>query len=366
MTKRNHTQSVNDALKRIIKFSRFNDAVGTIVVALFAVFAGVVLIAFLSNDPSSTVRLFLLGSFDGKFRIGTALALSTPLLFTGAAVVVASRAGIFNLGVEGQMYFGAAMGTWVATSQNLPGFVVILLSVIGGALAGAAFAALPGYLKAFYQADLVVMTLMLNFVSIKSIEWLVNGPLRDESKSNFPQSKPIPGNVELPRLLEPSSLHLGFILGIIICFSAHFLLMKTSFGLRFRIVGENSEFARYVGIQPYSRVFIGMLVSGMIGGLGGALHILGDQHRLVGGFSPGYGFTGVLIAVLARNNFLLVPVAAICYSWILSGAQIMEESTDVPREAVSVIQAILFFLITSTVITQWIQHRSIIKRKGDL
>lgn len=335
------------------------EAWSILVIAASSIAVGVVVIVMLSDEPGNAVNAFLVGPFDGSFRFGTMLARAVPFVFTGAALALSFRVGVFNLGAEGQLYLGAAAGTAVAVRVQPGGPLVIVLACLAGALAGAAWSAVPGALRAYAGANEIVITLMLNFVAILFVSWLLAGPLADPGRPGFPQSETIPADSRLGRLLAPSTLHLGLVIGLALCLIAHVVLTRTSLGTEMRLSGENAEFARYVGLRPERSIVIGMAMSGAAAGLGGIAHILGDQLRLLDGFSASYGFVGILIALLVRNNLLLVPFAAVFYAWILSGAQVMEETTDVPREVVSVVQGVLFLLVTASALAEWMRRRSV-------
>jgi general nucleoside transport system permease protein len=340
-----------------VRGGRRDALIGTLVVVVGAVLVGVVVVAFLSDEPGRAVRTFLTGSLDGRFQLGTTLARATPYIFTGAALALAFRVGVFNLGAEGQLYLGAAAGTWVAVGLGAPGPITIVVACLAGMVAGGLWGALPGWLRAYYGANEIVLTLMLNFVAILFVSWLVSNPLADPGRPGFPQSERIPEAARLPRLLSPSTLHLGIVVGVVSCVVLHLFVTRTARGFELRTSGQNPEFARYVGMRPERSMLTGMLLSGAVAGLGGAVHIIGDQLRLLDGFSPGYGFIGILVALLARNHLLAVPFAAVFYAWLVSGAQVMEERTDVPREAVSVVQGVLFLLVTASALTMWITAR---------
>ncbi len=335
-----------------------SDAFGALIVMIASVLIGVIVVALLSDEPAAAVDAMLLGPFDGRYQIGSMLARATPFVFTGAALALSFRVGVFNLGAEGQLYLGAAAGTAVAIEFDLGGPVTIVVACLAGAAAGAAWAAVPGALRAYAGANEIVMTLMLNFVAILFVGWLLSGPLADPERLGFPQSETIPVDRRLPRLLDPSNLHLGFVIACVGCLLLHLALTRTTWGLGLRLSGENPEFATYVGLRPRRSMLVGMLCSGAAAGLGGIVHILGDQLRLLDGFSASYGFIGILIALLVRNNLLLVPLAAVFYSWVISGAQVMEETTDVPREVVSVVQGVLFLLVTATALTAFFRRRA--------
>ena len=323
-----------------------------ITVAAGAMLLGVVLILLVSDQPAASVRAFLLGPFDGTFQIGTMLARAVPYTFTGLAVALGFRAGVFNIGAEGQLYLGALAGTAVALTVPLPGPALIVASLGAAAVAGGLYGFLPGILRARWATNEIVTTLMLNFVAVLLVSWVVSGPLLDPGGLGFPQTAFLPDSARLPRFLPLSSAHLGLVIGILVCIAGHWLLTRTTLGYDMRIAGDNPAFLRYGGRSPQRAITASMALGGAMAGLGGIAVVMGEQGRLIDGFSTGYGFVGILIALLAGNRPLVIPIAALFYAYLTSGAAVMETVTDVPREVVTIVQGTLFLFVTVTVLAR--------------
>lgn len=318
---------------------------------------GMLIILGVSDKPGAAIMALLAGAVANPFQLGTMLAGSVPYMLTGLAVAIAFRASVFNIGAEGQLYVGALAGTAAALYLPLPAVLHVLLVLVVAAASGALYGAIPGYFKAAYQADEIVVTLMLNFVAALGVSYMIGGPMMDPGGGGFPQSAVVPASARLPRFLPPSRLHIGLFVALAMAGVTWYLLQRTTFGYRLRMSGLNSEFARYGGIDPKLAMVGAMAVSGGLAGLAGALQVIGDMRRLVDSFSPGYGFIGILIALLARNKPLLVPPAAVFYSYLVTGSHVMEETTDVPREVVVIIQSVLFLLVTAQALFLWVRRR---------
>lgn len=336
-------------------------ALELLTVVLFAAVSlgfGIVIILLTSADPARAIQALLVGAVANGFQFGTMLASSVPYLLTGLAVVIAFKASVFNIGAEGQLYIGALAAAAAALYiPGLPAILHVAVVLVAGALGGAAFGAIPGYCKAVYAADEIVVTLMLNFVAVLTVSYLVAGPMIDPGGGGFPQTAFVPESARLPGILPPSRLHLGFFIALALAVASWAFLRRTTLGYEIRMSGLNPEFARYGGISPRRAIILAMVVSGGLAGVAGALQVIGDQGRLIDRFSSQYGFVGILIALLARNNPLFVPLAAIFYAYLETGAAVMEQTTDVPREVVIVVQAILFLLITSQALLLWLRRR---------
>lgn len=322
----------------------------TVLVAAGAMLLGVLLIVLVSDQPLLSVRAFLLGPFDGTFQIGTMLARAIPYTFTGLAVAIGFRAGVFNIGAEGQLYLGALAGTAVALTVALPGPLLIAAAMGAAAAAGAAYGFVPGILRARFGTNEVVTTLMLNFIATLATGYVVAGPLLDPSGLGFPQTAFVPDAARLPQLLPPSRLNLGLLIGLAACALTHWLLGHTTFGYDLRVAGDNPAFLRYGGRSPARAIAGAMTIGGAMAGLAGIVVVLGEQGRLIDGFSTDYGFVGILIALLAANRPLVIPLAALFYAYLASGAAVMENVTDVPREVVTIVQGALFLFVTVRVV----------------
>lgn len=319
---------------------------GVLLTVLLALTIGFVIVLITSNEPVEAYRIFLTGALSNKARFGNFLERAIPLTFTGLAAALAFRVRVFNIGTEGQFYLGALGGTLVALFVPMPTGLHTAAAMLAGAAAGALFAAIPGYFRAYWGADEIVTTLMMNFIATLGVSYLLVNQLRD-TRSGYTQTVSIMETAHLHRFFPPSRLHVGFFVGLLLALGFWYLLFHTTRGYQLRMSGLNPDFATYGGIKTENQIFYAMLLSGAAAGLGGAVEILGTHHKLIINFSPGYGFTGIIVALLARNHPLLVPVAALFYAYLDAGAVIMERSTDVSHELVSVIQGVLFLFVTA-------------------
>ncbi len=311
-----------------------------------AIAIGAVVLAATGHEPLSVYRLMIEEAFGGERRIAATLTAATPLLLTGLAAAIAFRAGIFNVGAEGCFYLGAMAAAVVGyASPNWPSAVLIPLALSASGIVGGVWMIGPGLLRSRLGVDEVVTTLMLNFIAVDLTSWLVNGPLLARGSANS-ATPPIVSNAELPRLLPHSTLHLGFVLSFLLVVAYGFWSRFSVEGFRSRLVGLNARFSRAVGIDPLSIFLRVMIASGVIGGLAGGIHVLGLVHRFVAGLSPGYGFTGVAIALLARNSAFGVALAAILFGALSSAGANIQLFSDVPLEIVEILQgAVMIFAV---------------------
>jgi len=313
---------------------------------VLAILIGAIVLALTGHEPLGVYSLMAEEAFGDERRIAATLTAATPLLLTGLAAAVAFRAGIFNVGAEGCFYLGgmiAAVGGYVLA--DWPGGLSIPLALAAAAIIGGVWLIVPGLLRTRLGVDEVVTTLMFNFIAIGLTSWLVNGPLLARGSANS-ATPAIGANAELPRLLAPTTLHLGFLISLALVIAYGVWSRITVAGFRSRLVGLNARFGRAVGIDPL-RVFLSMMIaSGMIGGLAGGIHTLGLVHRFVGGFSPGYGFTGVAIALLARNSAIGVILASLLFGALSSAGANIQLFSDVPIEIVEILQgAVMIFAV---------------------
>jgi simple sugar transport system permease protein len=313
---------------------------------VLALVIGAAVLAATGHEPFGVYRLMIAEAFGGERRIAATLTASTPLLLTGLAAAVAFRAGAFNVGVEGCFYLGGLVAAVVGYSFGAwPAALLVPVGLLLAAAIGATWMILPGALRARLGVDEVVTTLMLNFVAIGLTNWLVNGPLLARGSANS-ATPPIAPSAELPRLLAHTTLNLGFLISLALVVAYGFWGRTTVGGFRSRIVGLNARFSGAVGIDPRRVLFSAMIASGALGGLAGGVHALGLVHRFVAGFSPGYGFTGIAIALLARNSALGVVLASVLFGALSSAGANIQLFSDVPIEIVEILQgAVMIFAV---------------------
>ena len=305
-----------------------------------------VIILIVSDEPADAFLALTLGSFRDPFSFGSMLSIATILVVTGLAAAVAFRAGAFNIGGEGQLYLGAVAAAIVALSLPVPGPLVIVIAIVAGALAGAAWVAIPALLRAFLGVNEIVTTLMANYIAILTTLLILNLGLRDVT-SGAPESSPLPLSAYLPTMLEPSKANWGLFVAIAAVVVTWVVLRYTRAGFRLRLVGLSPLFADTVGVSPQRVLATSLLVSGAIAGLAGALVTLGIEHRFIQGFSPGYGFLGITVALIGRLDPFGVLAAGVLYGMLLNGATKMQSASDVPFALVFLLQGVIILLITA-------------------
>jgi len=272
----------------------------------------------------------VLGVFGSMFAFTEMLTRATPLIFTGLAATLAFRAKLWNIGAEGQLYLGAMAAVIVGSGAiDAPAYVLVPLVLLAGAAAGAAGMAGPAYLKTRFGADEVVTTLLLNFIILIFVQMMLEGPLKDPFSLGWPQSEPIVENATLPRLLDRMRLHAGLILALAAAVIAHIMLNYSVWGFKLRAVGENAAAALHAGINVKRSLMGVALVSGAVAGLAGVSEVAGLKGYLTADLSPGYGFTGIVVAMLARLSPIGVVISALFIASVFVGADSMSRAMGV-------------------------------------
>lgn len=314
---------------------------GALLPLLIAVLAAAVILALAGHNPFDVYRLLAIESFGGVKRVAATLAAATPLILTGLATAVAFRAGAFNVGVEGCVFVGGLAAAYVGfTFVGLPAAVLVPVALAASVVIGALWMLLPGVLKARLDVDEVVTTLMLNFIAISLTAYLVNGPLLAPGSANS-ATPMVDAAARLPKLMPPSTLNAGFLIAIALLVLYWLWDRNTASGFETRIAGLNARFAIASGIDVPMLIIKMMLLSGAIGGIAGGIHALGTVGRFVSGFSPGYGFTGIAVALLGRGSAVGILLAAILFGALATSGATIQLFSDVPIEIVNVLQGMV-------------------------
>jgi ABC-type uncharacterized transport system permease subunit len=311
------------------------------------------LLAATGFDVDRALSALVTGAFGSWYAIGSGtLVRATPLLFTGVAVAIAFRAGVFNIGAEGQFLVGAAAGTAVALGAGgLPSVALLPLALLLGAVAGAAWAGIAAVLRVRFHVLEVISTILLNFVAANLLSFLVRGPMQEPTHV-YPQTLTIPAASQLPRFGAVTRLHIGFALAVATCAVAWWAIRFTAGGFRLRVVGANPHAARSAGQIDVERVTMrAFLTSGALAGLAGAVEVCGVTYALYENISPGYGYTAIAVALLARLNAAGVILTGIMFGALEAGSAAMQRDAGVPSVVVSVIEAgvILALVVTQRV-----------------
>jgi len=276
------------------------------------------------------------------------LVISTPYIFAGLAVAVSFRGGLFNIGAEGQLFVGGLASVYVGYAiTGLPWFLHLPLALLAGIAAGALWGAIPGYLKARTGAHEVINTIMMNYIAFRLTDYLLQGgPMtRPDGLPITPEIQP---SAYLPALFpRPVRLHVGFFLALAVAAGVYWFLWKTTYGFEIRMVGANPRGARYAGVGITSTVVLTMALSGALAGLAGANQVLGLDHRLVRGFSTGYGFDSIALALLGNSHPVGVVLASLLFGFLRGGAARMQSVAGVPVEIIRIVQAMVIIFVAA-------------------
>lgn len=331
----------------------------TLLYPLGAILATIVIASLLvliaGASPFNTFWLVAKGAAGSQFALLETLTRATPLIFTGLAVAVAFRAKLWNIGAEAQLYIGGVVTVVLGTGAvAMPAPALIPLIMICAMLAGALLLLGPAVLKVRFGVDEVVTTLLLNFIIILFVSMLLEGVLKDPTGLGWPQSKRVISDAQLPRLIQGKRLHLGFVIAVASAVIIWVVMKKTTLGYEMRAVGNNAEAARFAGI-PVNRVLMKTaLLSGGLAALAGFSEVAGLKGNLTLDLSPGFGYTGIVVAMLAMLNPLGVVASAIFVAGIFVGADAMSRSAGVPSYIAQVMVATaLLTMVTAIMLTRY-------------
>ncbi|MFI2858588.1 ABC transporter permease [Paenibacillus sp. JSM ZJ436] len=290
------------------------------------------------------------GAFGSFYFVTSTLARSTPIILVGLGAAFAFRAGFFNLGAPGQMIFGALAASLTGLYLPGPGWLICIAAILAGILAGGLWSVMAGYFDARFAVNLLISTLLLNYIADLFAGYLVSYPLRDTSGSAaMAQSAMLDSSVWLPKLFRGMPLHIGFLFAALLAVVIYVLLKRTRVGYEVRMLGGNPLFALYGGINRGTMMLGAMFFSGGLAGLGGAVEVLGSQYRYIDGAltSADYAWTGIMAALLARSNPVGTLLAAVFLAALQTGAMGVERNTEVPLEVGAIIQAALILFISA-------------------
>jgi ABC-type uncharacterized transport system permease subunit len=335
---------------------RIPDAPRRVIFVLVALAVGIpVILRVMGYEAIPATSALLRGSVGSSyaFTSGT-LVRATPVMLTGLSVAIAFRAGVFNIGAEGQLLAGASAATAVTLLPALAqSHAAPWLALVAGLLAGAFWAGVAAVLRARYHVLEVISTILLNFVALYLVGYFVRGPLQ-EPLHIYPQSSTIALAARLPRILPESRLHAGFLIAIAAALCAWWMIRSTAAGFRLRAVGANPDAARVAGQIDVARTSAGaFIVSGAIAGLAGAIELTGVTFALYENISPGYGYTGIAVALLARLDAVGVIASGLLFGALEAGASAMQRDAAVPAVVVSIVEALI---ILGAVVAWPLQH----------
>lgn len=303
-------------------------------------------------NPLQGFYYFLIAPLASRTGILEVLVKATPLMLTGVAVAFAFAAGYWNIGAEGQLYAGAVAAAWLGVAlKGVPATLAVPAMLVGGFVAGLLWALPPAVLKVKLAVDEVVTTLLLNSVMLFIVSFLLNGPWRDP-ESGWPQSPEISAAAVFPQLVPRSRLHLGFLVALIMIGLVWFVLRRTGIGLQLRAAGLGREAARYNGVPVDRSIMTAALVSGGMAGIAGVSEVAGLHFHLIEAISPGYGYTGIVVATLGALNPIAVGAAGIFIGLIETGSQTVSRALGVPAYLGDVVQATLLLVTLAALLVR--------------
>jgi simple sugar transport system permease protein len=379
-------------LKRF-QLSQVLDALLPLIAVIGALIVGAIILVLLDTSPFEAYQALITGAFTNKNGLADTLVKATPLLLVGLGIVIAFRASVINIGAEGQLIVGALASTYLAVElgETLPGWLVIIICLVGGIIAGAIWAGIPGLLKARLNVNEILSTVMMNIIAIQVGFFLLRGPMIDpaeiEAGTNIPHSARLPRSTDLPRftdvakwlgftesatdleltgfskeiyglLVEPTRLHTGLLIAIVMAILVYIFLWRTTIGYRIRAVGLNPHASRYAGINVQRYITLSMGLSGAFAGLAGAVEIVGLHHRMFEplAVSAGYGFSGIVVALFGKLHPLGAIPSAILFGGLLVGGDKMQRAVQVPQVLItSLLGLVILFVVSSEI---WSRRRA--------
>ena len=331
-------------------------------IAIFiALLVGAIVLLVSGFSPIQAYGALIIGAFGDIHGIGQTLTQATPLIFTALAFIFAFKAGLFNIGAEGQLLVGALAAAIVGISlEGLPWIIHVPLALLAGAFFGGLWALIPALLKTELGAHEVITTMMLSYVALYGTGYLVNDVFK--APGWVAQTPRIFGSAELQRILPPTQLSVSLFIGIILVALTHFTLQKTVIGYEVRAIGLNPLAAENGGINVKKGLIIALVVSGALAGLGGAGEVMGVHRRFIDGFSPGYGWDGLAVALIGGLNPIGALLAALLFGVFRSGGLTMNRVTGVPTDIVTILQALVILFVAAPVLIKYLTKR---RKKND-
>jgi len=326
---------------------------------LFGLLMSGLMMLLLGHNPLTIYSNMLSYAFHDIYNIADIFAKATPLILTGLAFGFAFRASLFNIGAQGQFYIGAIMAVVCALKLGLlPSYLILVICFIMSLIGGSLWAAFIGYVKARFNANEFLVSMMLTYVAIAIMNFLLGGLLK-EVKGEYPQTDVIPKSGWLPSLVPHTRLHWGFVVALLIALVAYIILWRTSLGYKIRMVGFNRDAARYAGINVEKIFVIVFFISGAFAGIAGFTEVNGMQHMLIEGFNPMIGAEGIGIAILGNAHPLGIVISALLFGALKVGGNLVVQTSRIPASIIGIMEG---FVILSVILSYFIRDKLIVLR----
>jgi simple sugar transport system permease protein len=355
--------------------SQLIDALLPVFATLAALLIGAVMLLFLRVNPGEAYKALWEGAFGSSNAFAETLVKATPLLLVGIGICISFRGDVINIGGEGQMIIGAILATWTGlTFTELPGWLVMSLAMLAGFLGGAVWGGIPGFLKAYFNVNEILSTVMMNAIAVQLMNFLLRGPMIDpaqaELASKIPQTARLLEIFRLPRLV-PTRLHMGALIAVGLAILVYILLWRTTLGYRIRAVGQNPHASRYAGIKVPRYIVLALLFSGAFAGLAGAIQVYGVNYRMItdgsaSGFTGSAGFNGIVAALFGQLHPIWAIPASILFGALLVGANSMQRVVQVPSAFVTALNGlVVVFVVSSEILRRRRQRRRLAAMRQD-
>jgi ABC-type uncharacterized transport system permease subunit len=329
------------------------------VAIIIALLVGALVLWATGHSPIDAYAKLFVGAFGDSYGFGQTLTQATPIIFTSLAFLFAFKCGLFNIGAEGQLLIGGLAAALVGISfTGLPIYVHLPLALLAGAAGGALWGFIPAVLKAKLDAHEVITTMMLSYVALYVASYMVNYPFK--APGWVAQTPLIAPAAELPRILPPTQLSGSIIVALIMVGITAFVLQRTTLGYEVRAIGLNATAARSCGINVKRGMILALVISGMIAGLGGAGEILGVERRYIDGFSPGYGWDGLAVALIGGLNPFGVVLASILVGALRSGGMVMNRVTGVPLDVIYLVQSLVVLFAAAPQLMRYLSKKGML------
>ncbi len=352
-------------LSKIINSKRL-DSFLPVIAALAAFVIGAGMLLIMGTNPLAAYQAMLNGAFGNQNALAETIVKAVPLLLIGLGICISFRAKVINIGAEGQMIVGALMAVAFGLAVQWPGWLALPTAMFIGFFGGALWGAIPGVLKAYFNVNEILSTVMMNAIAVQLMNYLLGGPMMDpkqaEALGKLPETARLDAAYHLARLLPPTRLHAGVIIALVLAVVVYILLFHTTLGYRIRAVGFNPFASRYGGIRVRRQVVIALLLSGAFAGLAGAIQIYGLNYRMITdgsptGFTGGAGFNGIVTALFGGLHPLGAIPASFFFGALLVGANAMQRMTQVPSSFVTVLNGMVVVFVVSAAIWKELRER---------
>jgi simple sugar transport system permease protein len=351
------------------------DALLPVLATLAALAVGAIMLLILGANPVAAYGALLEGAFGSTNAVAETIVKAVPLLLVGIGICISFRGNVINIGGEGQMIVGAILATLVGLSlPNWPGWVIIPLAMVAGFAGGAIWGGIPGMLKAYFNANEILSTVMMNAIAVQIMNYLLRGPMIDpaqmELASRIPQTARLETAFRLPRL-APTRLHLGAAIAVVLAILVYFLLWRTTLGYRIRAVGQNPDASRYGGIKVPQHVVMALLLSGAFAGLAGAIQVYGLNYRMITdgsatGFTGSAGFNGIVAALFGQLHPVGTIPASFFFGALLVGANKLQRVMQVPSALITSLNGlVVVFVVSSEIWRRRRQRRRVTAETAD-